>query len=156
MQVGAETQFIQGLRAIPRAKRILCSGKWPSGQRVQRSGLRPHPAFSGVELSHSPVNMTQWLTGLPVFWVAGRRRVGTRLRTAFILVLPIREPRCGRFAVAYCTCTVALSAMSADELPIMRLTGPVSTRKAWSFASQYASREAGRAISTVFVALGCT
>jgi len=67
-----------------------------------------------------------------------------------------RKPHRLRLAVAYCTRTVALSAMLADESPTMRLTGPVSTRKARSFTSQYASREAGRAISTVLVSLGCT
>src|ERR1035437_6150326 len=33
------------------------------GYQVQPSGLQPHPAFSGSELSHSLVNTTQWLTG---------------------------------------------------------------------------------------------
>src|ERR1022692_2954037 len=62
IRFGAELQFLQGISAVPRWLLILCSGNRLSGHRVQPSGLRPVPAFSGVELSHSLVNMTQWLT----------------------------------------------------------------------------------------------
>ncbi len=66
MQVGAEPQFLYSFSAIPGGTAILCSGNRLSGHRVQPSGLRPLPAFSGIELSHSPVNMTQWLTASTV------------------------------------------------------------------------------------------
>src|ERR1039458_5416877 len=62
IQASAEPQFLQGVSAVVGGEQILCSGKRLSGHRVQPSGLRPLPAFPGVELSHSPVNMTQWLT----------------------------------------------------------------------------------------------
>src|ERR1039458_3529134 len=66
MQVGAEPQFLHGVSAVPDGTAILCSGNRLSGHRVQPSGLRPQPAFSGVELSHSPVSTTQWLTASTV------------------------------------------------------------------------------------------
>jgi len=52
--------------------RLWAAGKFSvpenrlSGQRVQPSGLRPHPALFHSELSHSLVNMAQWLTASTV------------------------------------------------------------------------------------------
>src|ERR1017187_4416445 len=66
MQVGAEPQFLHGVSAVPDGTAILCSGNRLSEHRVQPSGLRPQPAFSGVELSHSPVSTTQCLTASTV------------------------------------------------------------------------------------------
>ena len=66
MQVGAEPQFLQGVSAVVGGGPILRSGNRRSGQRVQPSGLRPLPALFHSELSHSLVNMAQWLTASTV------------------------------------------------------------------------------------------
>ena len=66
MQVGAEPQFLYSFSAIPGGPPILCSGNRLFGQRAQPSGLRPLPALFHSELSHSLVNMAQWLTASTV------------------------------------------------------------------------------------------
>ena len=55
---------------------------------------------------------------------------------------------------AYLTLTRVLSLISSDELPIINFTGSASTLNLPSPASQYASVEAFKGISTVFISLG--
>jgi len=63
IQIATEPQFLYYVSVISGCRPVLCSVNRLSGQRVQPRGLRPLPAFFHIELSHSLVNDTQWLTG---------------------------------------------------------------------------------------------